>query len=172
MGNGNRDGHQEHDVAIDVEAYYRRYGAMVHRRCRFMLRDDEAALDAMQDVFVELLRRERDLVHSAPSSLLYTIATNVCLNRIRKNRRRPETRDDEILLSIAGDPGPEERTLTGHFLGRLFAREPESTRTIAVLHYVDGLTLEETAHQVGLSVSGVRKRLRQLRQRGLELKDL
>ena len=159
-------------MAIDVEAYYRKYGAMVHRRCRFMLRDDEAALDAMQDVFVELLRREKDLVHSAPSSLLYTIATNVCLNRIRKSKRHPETKDDEILQTIAGDEGPEDQTLTGHFLDRLFTREPESTRTIAVLHYVDGLTLEETANQVGLSVSGVRKRLRQLRQRGLDLKDI
>lgn len=159
-------------MAIDVEAYYRKYGAMVHRRCRYMLRDDDAALDAMQDVFVELLRRESDLVHSAPSSLLYTIATNVCLNRIRRSKRRPETRDDEILLTIAGDEGPEDRALSGHFLERLFRQEPESTRTIAVLHYVDGLTLEETANQVGLSVSGVRKRLRQLRKRGLELKDL
>ena len=159
-------------MAIDVEAYYRKFGPMVLRRCRFMLRDEEAALDAMQDVFVELLRREKDLVHSAPSSLLYTIATNVCLNRIRTSKRRPQTRDDEILLTIAGDEGPEEQTLTGHFLGRLFAREPESTRTMAVLHYVDGLTLEETAHPVGMSVSGVRKRLRQLRQRSLELKDL
>lgn len=159
-------------MAIDVEAYYRKYGAMVHRRCRYMLRDDEAALDATQDVFVELLRRENDLVHAAPSSLLYTIATNVCLNRIRKSKRRPETRDDEILLSIAGDDGPEERTLTSAFLDRIFRREPESTRTIAVLHYVDGFTLEETAAQVGLSVSGVRKRLRSLRQRTLELRDL
>lgn len=126
----------------------------------------------MQDVFVELLRRENDLIHAAPSSLLYTIATNVCLNRLRSVRRRPETRDEEILLSIAGDHGPEGLTLAGHFLERLFQREPENTRTIAVLHYVDGLTLEQTAAQVGLSVSGVRKRLRRLRARGLELKDL
>ena len=159
-------------MAIDVETYYRTYGAMVFRRCRFMLRDEEAARDAMQDVFVEVLRRENDLVHAAPSSLLYTIATNVCLNRLRSARRKPETRDEEILLSIAGDQGPEDATLVGHFLDRLFQREPEDTRTIAVLRYVDGLTLEETAAQVGLSVSGVRKRLRRLRARGLELKDL
>ncbi|MFW5686530.1 MAG: RNA polymerase sigma factor, partial [Spirochaetota bacterium] len=85
---------------------------------------------------------------------------------------RPETRDDEILLTIAGDEGPEDQALSGHFLARLFGQEPDSTKTMAVLHYVDGLTLEETAHRVGMSVSGVRKRLRQLRKRGLELKDL
>ena len=40
-----------------------------------------------------------------------------------------------------------------------------------MLHYVDGLTLEETAAQVGLSVSGVRKRLRGLRAKGLTLEE-
>jgi RNA polymerase sigma-70 factor (ECF subfamily) len=45
----------------------------------------------------------------------------------------------------------------------LFGRHPESTRTIAVLHYVDGLTLEDVARQTKMSVSGVRKRLRKLR---------
>jgi RNA polymerase sigma-70 factor (ECF subfamily) len=48
-------------------------------------------------------------------------------------------------------------------LDRLFGRHPESSRTIAVLHYVDGLTLEEVADEIGMSVSGVRKRLRALR---------
>ena len=137
-----------------------------------MLRDEERALDAMQDVFVEVLRREKDLVHYAPSSLLYTIATNVCLNKIRRSKRRPETSDDEILQTIAGGESPESEALTNHFLDRLFSREPESTRTIAMLHYVDGLTLEETSVQVGMSVSGVRKRLRTLRSHGIELQDL
>lgn len=170
------DGHQPVEqgwnVAIDVEAYYRKYGPMVLRRCRFMLRDEEAALDAMQDVFVEILRREADLVHYAPSSLLYTIATNVCLNRIRRSKRRPETSDDEILRTIAGGDSPEDEVLAGHFLERLFGRVPDSTRTIAVLHYVDGLTLDETAAHVGMSVSGVRKRLRVLRRHGIELATL
>ena len=40
---------------------------------------------------------------------------------------------------------------------------PTSSRTIAVLHYIDGLTLEQVAGETGLSVSGVRKRLRRLR---------
>ena len=159
-------------MAIDVEAYYRTYGPMVLRRCRYMLRNEDAALDAMQDVFVEVLRRENDLVHCAPSSLLYTIATNVCLNRLRRSSRRPETHDDEILQTIAGNLGFEDQTLINHFLDRVFAREPESTRAIATLHYVDGFTLEETAAQIGLSVSGVRKRLRALRRRASGLRDV
>ena len=62
--------------------------------------------------------------------------------------------------------------LTNHFLDKLFEEEKETTRLIAVMHYVDGLTLEETASQIGLSVSGVRKRLRNLRKKGLILKEV
>ena len=50
-----------------------------------------------------------------------------------------------------------------------FGRGRESTRTMAILHYVDGMTLQEVADEVGMSVSGVRKRLRGLRA---ELHDL
>jgi len=47
-------------------------------------------------------------------------------------------------------------------LDAIFGGERESTRTIAVMHYVDGMTLEEVAREAGMSVSGVRKRLRML----------
>lgn len=36
---------------------------------------------------------------------------------------------------------------------------------MAILHYVDGMTLQEVADEVGMSVSGMRKRLRGLRAR-------
>ncbi|HUJ73308.1 MAG TPA: sigma factor-like helix-turn-helix DNA-binding protein, partial [bacterium] len=59
----------------------------------------------------------------------------------------------------------EERALDRAVLDGVFAGERASTRTMATLHYVDGMTLEEVAAHVGLSVSGVRKRLRLLKQR-------
>ncbi|MDY0062470.1 MAG: sigma-70 family RNA polymerase sigma factor [Myxococcota bacterium] len=149
---------------MDVEEIYRRYGPMVLRRCRRLLHDEEAAVDALHDVFVQVLRHEQLLDLAQPSSLLYRIATNVCLNRLRARRRRPEHPDDELLLRIASLEEPEERLIARRVLQRLFGTQRESTRTLAVLHLLDGLTLEEVAAQSGLSVSGVRKRLRRLHE--------
>jgi RNA polymerase sigma-70 factor (ECF subfamily) len=156
---------------VDVEQFYRRYGPMVLRRCRYMLRDEEKARDAMQEVFVQVLRRQQELEATAPSSLLYRIATNTCLNAIRSERRRPERAEDALLDTVAGIDDPAETALSRHLIEGVFSRELPSTRTMAMLHYLDGMTLEETAETVGLSVSGVRKRLRALRRRGLELKE-
>lgn len=156
-------------MAVDVESYYRRYGPMVLRRCRKLLNDEERAVDAMQDTFVQLLRYRDRLQHEAPSSLLFRMATHTCLNRIRASKRRPESANDDILTRIADSAEPEARLSARSLLGRLFSRERESTRTIATLHLLDGMTLEEVAKEVGMSVSGVRKRLRPLRSRLFEL---
>lgn len=150
-------------MSVDVAELYTRFGPMVHRRCKALLRNEEKAMEATQDVFVELLRRAPALDVSSPSSLLYRIATNVSLNRIRTARRHPEHPDEELLHRIAAATSDEERTLAASLLARLFGREQESTATIAVLHLLDGLTLEEVAAEVGMSVSGVRKRLRGLK---------
>lgn len=152
-------------MAIDVDAAYRRYGPMVLRRCRRLLRDEERAVDAMHDVFVSLLRSRERLDVEAPASLLMRMATNVCLNHLRGARRHPEAADDEALLAIADAEEPEARSIARLALGTLLGREPESTRVMAVLHLVDGLTLEEVGREVGLSAAAVRKRLRGLRAR-------
>lgn len=159
-------------MAVDVEHYYRAYGPMVLRRCRSLLKDEARAAETMQDVFVEVLRRQDALVDAAPSSLLYRIATNLSLNRLRTQRRKPETRDEALLLRIAVAPEEENLSITRQLLELVFKQEKESTRTIAVLHLVDGMTLQEVADEVGLSVSGVRKRLRQLKAHVAELEDV
>jgi RNA polymerase sigma-70 factor (ECF subfamily) len=154
-----------------IEGLYERYGPMVLRRCKKLLRDETQAVDAMHDVFVQLLRNKEQLRPDAGASLLFRLATNVCLNRLRTARRRPEDAEDELVLTIAHGLDVESRVQARSFLARLFADEPESTATLAVLHFVDGMTWEEVAAEVGLSVSGARKRCRALSERLTQLDD-
>ena len=123
---------------LDVDALYRRYGPMVLRRCRRLLGAEDRALDAMQDTFVQVLRHAHRLDAEAPSSLLWRVATRVCLNALRTTRRRPETSDAALLERIAVLP---DEPMTRRVLDQIFAREPDSTRVMAVLHFVDGMTL-------------------------------
>lgn len=158
--------------AIDIEEYYSRYGPMVLRRCRQLLKDEEKALDAMQEVFVKLLLNKDRLSGTYPSSLLFRIATNVCLNKIRAQRTRQSLGKKDTLTNIAIFDEIEKRLINNNMIDYIFNKEKKSTRKktkqpgtreIAVMHFVDGMTLKEVAAEVGLSVSGVRKRLRQLR---------
>lgn len=149
-----------------IETWYVKYGPMVLRRCRQLLGDEPSAYDAMQEVFVQVLRKGTQITDTFPSSFLYRVATNIALNMIRSRKRRNEDTSSELLIDmIAGEDDPSEKVATRSLLQRIFGQEPASTRTMAVYHFVDGLTLEETAKEMGLSVSGVRKRLRRLKER-------
>lgn len=159
-------------MAVDVQALYSQFGPMVLRRCRKLLGDEDQALDAMHDVFVLLLRNDARLDGAAPASLLLRMATNVCLNRIRGAGRRPEDSGDDVLAQIACADDAESRSLARSLLAKVFGRELDSTRAIAVMHLVDGMTLEEVAREVGLSVSGVRKRLRSLKANVAALQEV
>ena len=149
-----------------IENWYVKYGPMVLRRCRQLLGDEASAYDAMQEVFVQVLRKKELIADAFPSSFLYRVATNTALNMIRSRRRRNEDSSSHSLIElIAGEDDPSEVYATRSILQRIFKKEPSSTRTMAVFHFVDGLTLDETAKELDMSVSGVRKRLRQLKER-------
>jgi len=154
-------------MEINIEEYYTRYGPMVLRRCRQLLRDEEKALDAMQEVFTKLMISKKRLKGIYPSSLLFRISTNVCLNMIRDQRshRSIDTSNEDLLIQLASYDKGEDRLILRDLLDRLFRKEKQSTREIATLHFVDGMTLQEVANEVGLSLSGVRKRIRELKAR-------
>lgn len=120
-------------------------------------------MDVCQDVFVRVLERRAWLNVTYPSSLLFRMATNLSLNRIRDKRRAALPVDNDLLDTIACADETAERSLASALLDRVFGRHPESSRTMAVLHHIDGLTLEEVARETGFSISGVRKRLRALK---------
>jgi RNA polymerase sigma-70 factor (ECF subfamily) len=137
-----------------------------------MLKSQSDADDATQEVFVRVLRRAQagGVTDDKPVSYLWKVATHVCLNRLRgQRRRREDATGDELLHEIAAlDDGVGTSPLR-RAVDRVLGGEPASTRTMAVLHFVDGLTLAETAAEMGMSVSGVRKRLRVLKDK---IKDL
>jgi RNA polymerase sigma factor (sigma-70 family) len=156
-------------VEIDVESCYKRYGPFVLRRCRQLMKNEEEALDAMQETFVRLMRYRSKLIPTALAGLLHRIATNVCLNILRTRHHRTKFAHPDALLEIAGCEDTEKKVWVSDALERIFSNEKDTTRVIAVYHYVDGMTYEEIASETGLSVSGIRKRLRVLRERALSV---
>lgn len=150
---------------IDIEAYYIRYGPMVLRRCRRILKDEQAAYDAMHEVFLKILLNQNKLTGAHPSALLYRIATNTCLNRIRNERKHETRKYLDILHNISFFENQEEETSARILLEYVLKQEKESTRNIAVMYFINGMTIKEIAATMKLSVSGVHKHLEKLRRR-------
>jgi RNA polymerase sigma-70 factor (ECF subfamily) len=125
-----------------------------------MLGNEEDALDAAQDVFVALLAAAGKLRGLYPSSFLYTVATNACLNRLRQKRRRPETGHNAAELPLAAMDRGYDQVEAEMLMDTILRAESESTRTICFMYHADGMTLKEIGEAMGLSVAGVWKRLK------------
>lgn len=150
---------------LDIEYYYKKYSPMVYRRCKQLLYDHDMAKDAMQEVFVQLIQKQSAITMEYPSSLLYRIASNISLNMIRAQKRRVEvSHDDDLVQKIVMDDSIASVMDAQSLLTKIFKREKPSTKLIALYHFVDGMSLEQTAKEVKMSVSGVRKRLRLLKR--------
>ena len=156
----------------DFDEVYRKYAPMVLRRCRAILKDEEKALDAMQDVFLRILD-SKCKIKEVCSSLFYVTATRVCLNKIRSDKLRSGLDFDVISETVADSFSEAERDRieAGIMLEKIFSGRDKKDALIATLHFVDGLTLEETAGQVGMSVSGVRKRISELKKYSSQIMD-
>jgi len=153
-------------MAIDIAAWYEKYGPMVIRRCRRILGNSDDVMDAVHDVFVNLLRAQPRLHGQYPSSLLYTMATNICLNRIRRNKRESlmDITVEGESLSFSTDEGFDQ-VEAEMILEAILKDESEMNRAICFMYHADGMTLKEIGEAVGLSTAGVHKRLEVFKSR-------
>jgi len=152
-------------LGIDVEDYYRRFGPMVWRRCRQLLGNEEAALDALQEVFVRLMLSKDRLKGTSPSSLLFRMATNHCLNKLRDQRRQGVRQPLEQAEARAGGSEAEKDVDRRRTMEAILESEEERTRQAAVLYYIDGFSLKEISAELEMSVAGLHRRLQRLRKR-------
>lgn len=138
---------------------YERHAAGVYARCRYLLRDDEAARDALQDVFVRVLRALPEFREAAsPSTWILRIATNHCLNARRSERASWRM---ELVRLAEGRKQESETPDRRELVRALLAAASEEAQEIAVLYFVDELTQAEIAEVSGRSLPTVRKRLRE-----------
>ena len=142
---------------------YRGFGAVVFRRCRQILGNEQDSRDASQEIFERCLRRCAEL-RPGPELLswLYRVSTNLCLDRLRRQRDGLHTPLHDDLPDLEARDG-EARMLDRDSVRRLFAAVAGRTREVAVYLYVDGMTQEEVARVSGMTDRSVRNHIARLR---------
>ena len=144
---------------------YRLYVRMVYRVCLGILHDEAEAEDAAQDTFVRYLRGEFK-GQSRLSTYLYSIATRVCLDRLRKLRRDRlfQARWQQLQeASEAPDSKSEKLVLAAQLLAD-DKMDPDDIH-IAVCYHVHGMTEAEIAKATGFKRRTVGYRLARFKER-------
>jgi RNA polymerase sigma-70 factor (ECF subfamily) len=159
----------------DVSAFeelVRRYDRNVFRIANHITHNAEDAEDVVQEAF---LKAYQNLNRFQEQSKFYTwlvrIAVNEALMKLRRRRSDKtvsidqdiETEEDAIPREIADwSPNPEQQYKQAELkdiLTKTIQGLPPSFRTVFVLRDVEGLSTEETAEALDLSIPAVKSRL-------------
>jgi RNA polymerase sigma-70 factor (ECF subfamily) len=155
----------ERAVAGDDAAFtvlVERHRSELHKHCRRMLISSERAEDALQET---LLRAWRARSHFAGRATfrtwLYRIATNACLDEMRRDRWRLDGADGEAPHPepASTEPGPYALLETGEALERacrtIIALLPPRQRAVLILCEVLRCSSGEAAQLLGMTVAAV-----------------
>lgn len=129
-----------------------------------------AAEDMAQELYLKLASRERTIEAENPVALLYRIATNLMLDRVRGEQRSAQRdaawrRDTSTSLGgeeIADEPSADEVLASRERLRKLVdavADLPPQMQRAFRLHKLDGLSHAQTAQAMGISVKSVEKHI-------------
>ena len=164
----------------DMEAFSQLvtlYENKILNYCFRMLNNRGDAEDATQEVFVKLYRYLGSYgEQSAFSTWLYKIASNVCLDYLRKVKRHRDTvsinqqnaEGEEFSISVE-DKGlsPYESAQLGEArkaLAKAIASLGEEQKRVIVLREIEGLSYEEIAEIIGIAPGTVKSRINRARQ--------
>src|SRR5260370_9501193 len=147
-------------------ALVRRHGPMVLRLCLRVLQNEHDAEDAFQADFLVLNQKATLLLpQESLSGWLYRVAYRIAQKaRIGAARRRKH--EGRAAVKHAVDP-LDQITLREAYavLDKELARLPDKFRVPLVLCYLEGLTRDEAAQQLGLPPSPLKGRPEQARER-------
>ena len=144
------------------EAIVARHGPMLYTVCRQMLRDPNDADDAVQAIFLILIKKAGEL--RQPERLgpwLYGVAYRV------SHRIRTRSRTRDLPADLAGPrlACPVEDNEQLDALHREIQLLPEKYREPIVLCCIEGLSHDEAASRLGLPIGTVHGRLSRARER-------
>jgi RNA polymerase sigma-70 factor, ECF subfamily len=176
--------------ASAFEALFTKYRQRVFATAWRLLRDEDAALDVVQDAFIRAYQQMENLRGEARFyPWVRRIAVNLSIDRLRHIRRGVEVGLDEhrvgvtedgeagqepsaVLVKKDGQESPHQRAEFSELSGALSSallKLSDSHRTVFMLHASEGMSYKEIADAMGCNIGTVMSRLFYARKRLQEL---
>jgi RNA polymerase sigma-70 factor (ECF subfamily) len=151
------------------------YQSMAYNVAYRILGDPDAAADATQEAFLSAYKAIKKFRGGSFKAWLLRIVTNACYDQLRVKKRRPTSSLDDLPVeaehshflrdkSEAPDEMLERQEL-GRFLQSGISALPVEQRAVLVLSDVQGLSYQEVAEIMDLSLGTVKSRLSRGRAR-------
>jgi len=168
---------QEGDY-LSFEELVKRYESKIYNLAYRIMGNKEDASDVLQETFLQAFRKLSSFKGKAKfSTWLYRIAVNICLMKKRKKKKMEivsldlpilTKKEDEIKRELRDDWSRSPLATLEHeevkkTLSQAIDLLPEEYRTVFLLRGLNGLSNQEVAKVLGISLAAVKSRLHRAR---------
>lgn len=148
-----------------AELYLPLRGAL-YRVAFFILESEDDAMDAVQDLYLKLLSSP-DALETVrnPKAYCITLMRNICLDRVRKASRRPET---EVMEAVSDESPADERMSDRQRIKDIcqkLSSLPERERTVLRMKVFEDLSYDEIQKRTGIGYLSLRVLLSNARRK-------
>jgi len=156
-------------MTANVEAVWFDLSKRLRTFIRSRVADDATVDDLLQDVFLKISRRTDDWEDSAHlEGWLFRVARNAVIDHYRSQRSTVEF-EDTLVDEKNPDPECYDELKVG--FRKLVNELPEPYREALILTEFEGLTQNELAERLGISLSGAKSRVQRGRKRLRKILD-
>lgn len=148
-----------------TELYLPLRGAL-YRVAFFILESEDDAMDAVQDLYLKLLSSP-DALETVrnPKAYCITLMRNICLDRVRKASRRPDTEEMEAV----SDESPADERMSDRQrikdICQKLSSLPERERTVLRMKVFEDLSYDEIQKRTGIGYLSLRVLLSNARRK-------
>jgi len=149
----------------------------IHRFARRVLKEPQAG-DLADEVIADLWQRRKIARYEGRSALrtwLGTVVSHAAINAMKASKARAVREDRPAALPAprleSGLEDAQRSTELAQLLAESIARQPSHDQLLVLLHYEQGLTLEQIEPVMGLSKAALSRRLKRIRDALLAAAD-
>ncbi|MBC6996166.1 sigma-70 family RNA polymerase sigma factor [Lewinella lacunae] len=147
-----------------------RYAAKIYSKALTMLRDQDEAQDATQEIFTKIfLNLGKFQGQSKFSTWVYSVTYNFCIDKIRKEKRSRELFADELEnppdLEADVDDDPELAAMQVNELRTVLSKLGDADRSLLLLKYKDGMKIKDIADLFGKNESAVKMQIMRAKEK-------
>jgi RNA polymerase sigma factor (sigma-70 family) len=153
---------------------YRKYSGKVYGKCISILKHEDEARDAVQDIFVKIMLNLGNFGEKSQfSTWIYSITYNFCIDVIRKKKKDKTlfSEDIERAPDVAADEIPDEYLLEMDmkYLKQVLEELPTGDKMILLMKYQDDMSIKEIADILDKTESAIKMKIKRAKHKAQEI---
>lgn len=148
---------------------YKRYANKVYAKCLAMLKNEEWAIDASQDIFMKIFMNLVKFEEKSQfSTWVYSITFNYCIDSLRKHKKENEIFVYEKELKDHTDEDENEAEIfemEAQKLEKVMEVIPSEDKALLIMKYEQSMSIKEISEILDKTESAVKMKIKRAKEK-------